>query len=934
MSRRRDAAIEYDAFISYSHAWDKDLAKAFQSRLQTFDRPWYRPRSLKLFRDETNLAASPHLWAEIERGLTRSRWLVLMASPAAAASPWVRAEIRWWLTHRSVDTLLIAWTEGTLVWDPGRRAFDWSRSDALPHEELAHAFTDEPRWVDLRWLRHRGGATAADPRLIECAAEFVAPLTGKSKDELIGDHVRQHRRTIRTVRATIAVLTALLLTAVAGGIAAYEQRNEALTQTLVAQSRQLAAEARSIQDTQPDLARQLLVQAYRLAPTAEATGALVESGTLPRVIHAHGYARSAAYSSQGLLAVADDDVRLLEPATGGPPTPLDAPQKKPTAVAFSADGHLLAVGTGQGEVRLLDVTSSRRPRSVAVTSAVASPVTSLVFAADGRLFVMADKGGTILDAKDPSHPVPLGPLPGTTVAASPAGNLIATQQEEGALSLWVVSATAQLRLTATLTSPPVQLVFPQPQHVMFSANGQVLALGSQDNRVRLWDVADPAHPVVRPDIQVTSTLGVVSVAFSPDGTTLATAGHSGVVWLWDISDPTRPRSGARLSGHTSEVGALAFGPDGRTLASVSSDGTRPSDGLPPTNQTVRLWPLSGHERSSSLADLPLAGGYPPAFSPDSSLLASGMPTEVWRLNARNGPRHESTLETYRVGGQAVAFGPDGHTVVSGIPAITWDTTDPAHPNLLTPGVSRSDGAESIAFNPSLPLVAMSSLGGPVQLWDITDRARPALLATLDNAPLDHHALAFSADGVLLAALGHSGSVRLWRVREHAQPTAEGMIEPTGTAARSLAFSPHGRTLLVGDDRGSLTSWNLDRPGRPRRMGTSDRHTGAVEGLAYHPDGTLAASAGEDGLIRLWAVGDPARLVEVTSLSDGNSLPAAVSLAFSPDGRLLAGSGTRGVQLWTVDPGAILRRLCAESIPITRDQWAQYLPGRDYDPPCA
>ncbi|MFF4643194.1 TIR domain-containing protein [Streptomyces sp. NPDC001389] len=932
MSRRQDGAFEYDAFVSYSHAWDKDLAKAFQNRLQTFDRPWYRPRSLKLFRDETNLAASPHLWAEIERGLARSRWLVLMASPAAAASPWVRAEIHWWLTHRSVDTLLIAWTEGTLVWDPGRRTFDWSRTDALPHEELAHAFTDEPRWVDLRWLRHQGGATAADPRLIECAAEFVAPLTGRSKDELIGDHLRQHRRTVRTVRATIAVLTTLLLTAVAGGITAYDQRNEALAQTLVAQSRQLVAEARSIQDTQPDLARQLLVQAYRLAPTAEATGALVESGALPRVIRAPGSTRAAAYSSQGVLALAGGEVGLLEPTAGGPLTPLDVPQGYPTAVAFSADGHLLAVGTREGEVRLFDVASGRRPSSVSVTSATAGPVNTLVFTTDGKLFVLADKGGTVLDAKDPSHPAPIGPLPGATVAASPTGNLIATQQEEGVLSLWAVSATAQLRLSATVTTPPVGGMFPSFQYVAFSANGQVLALGSRDNRVRLWDVADPAHPVVRPDLQVKSTLGVVAVAFSPDGTTLATAGDQGVVELWNVSDPTRPRSGARLGGHAVSVDALAFGPGGRTLASVSSD--VPRSGSPPANDTVRLWPLSGDERSSAVVNLPLAGGYPPAFSPDSSLLASGIPTQVWRVDGRNGPRLESTLETYRIGGQAVAFGPDGHTVTSGIPAVTWDTTDPARPNLLTSGVSRSDGAQAIAFSPSLPIVAMGSLGKPVQLWDIADRARPTLLATLDDTSPVHQALGFSSDGELLATLSGHGSVRLWSVREHAQPTTEGKIEISGAAANSLAFGPHGRTLLVGDDHGSVTSWNLDRPGRPRRLGTSDRHTGAVEGLAYHPGGALAASAGEDGLIRLWAVGDLARLVEVTSLSDGNSLASAVSLAFSPDGRRLAGSGTRGVQLWTVDQTAILRRLCAESIPITRGQWAQYQPGRDYDPPCA
>jgi hypothetical protein len=83
------------------------------------------------------------------------------------------------------------------------------------------------------------------------------------------------------VRVTVAVLTALLLIAVAGGITAYQQSNIARAETLVAQSRQLVAEASSIRDSQPDLARQLMVPAYRLAPTAEAVGALVESYAMP-----------------------------------------------------------------------------------------------------------------------------------------------------------------------------------------------------------------------------------------------------------------------------------------------------------------------------------------------------------------------------------------------------------------------------------------------------------------------------------------------------------------------------------------------------------------------------------------------------------------------------------------------------------------------------
>lgn len=91
----------YDAFISHSHAKDKKIAAALQATVQTLGKPWYKRRSPRLFRDDTSLSATPHLWPSIEEALGQSRFLIVLASPEVAASLWVDKEIAYWLEHKA-----------------------------------------------------------------------------------------------------------------------------------------------------------------------------------------------------------------------------------------------------------------------------------------------------------------------------------------------------------------------------------------------------------------------------------------------------------------------------------------------------------------------------------------------------------------------------------------------------------------------------------------------------------------------------------------------------------------------------------------------------------------------------------------------------------------------------------------------------------------
>jgi hypothetical protein len=117
---------QFEAFISYSHTADEKLAKELQRTLNRIARPsykwwqWWPPR---VFRDQTGLIVTDDLGAAIERALLASDAFVLLASPLAAASPWVDREVATWRAKKPLDRLFIALTEGGLGWDeaPSRR---------------------------------------------------------------------------------------------------------------------------------------------------------------------------------------------------------------------------------------------------------------------------------------------------------------------------------------------------------------------------------------------------------------------------------------------------------------------------------------------------------------------------------------------------------------------------------------------------------------------------------------------------------------------------------------------------------------------------------------------------------------------------------------------------------------------------------------------
>lgn len=604
------------------------------------------------------------------------------------------------------------------------------------------------------------------------------------------------------------------------------------------------------------------------------------------------------------------------------------------SLAFSSDGRYLVNGGGSwfwgGEFQVWDTTTYQRVRlnkTPPESNALRLDQNGKTFVSIGYRFSKKNVIYSISTLNSDIKQVETIDTEGEFAASLVENHLIALTQdkvatagrnrEDDQIEIWDIETETKI---STLKAPEENMVgiANSVQVITFSADGRLLASGSQNSQIRLWHASTGKHlhTFQKRQEDMNDRNKTLQLLFSPDNKYLVCGNEDTTVQVWDV---TTGDSLAVFEAHIGQTTALAFSPDSTILATASSDGT------------VLLWDIeTGKPLPTHITGHP-SGVYTMAFSQDSSTLtsiASNRSPTLWDLNTIQKPNLNSTskfrIEGTRIGegwSSFYAFSPDGTKLASIHRVNQVRLTDVQTGQELKTYICTMRGGSSLArkviFSPDGKTIAVGA-NGIMHLWNIeNDKYKEIyLLDPKKNRqifdlnyprPLDITRLVFSPNGEIIVSGTEGGKVQMWHVEtgielctflegewfEKAKKKRDGNI-------RKIRTTEHITGLVFSADREMLAVTTLF--GKTRFFKCEDQtqiediKVKRSDTLAFSPDDTLLLSGLTAGKIEVWDLATSEKLTTLEGHRNGLS-----QLAISPDGKTMASVGGEGtILVWDWD----------------------------------
>jgi hypothetical protein len=261
------ATFFYKAFISYRHSDSSAFAIRLEIALKTYAKPLFKP-PIHIFRDEKHLAPGVALPELIKHALDASEFLLLLASPESAMSPWVKDEIDYWChTLERTENLIVILLKGNIALDPVAKTIDWDGTDALP-PNLRPYLKDMPLYVDLREIVFIQNPKTDDPIFKSAINGITARFRHIDPNELLGIEIIQHRRNLRLRRLALGAMSILSIGLAISVYFTNQSRTRAERALLDSASRESILQTR---DYDPEGAQRTLARAISITPGVEKT---------------------------------------------------------------------------------------------------------------------------------------------------------------------------------------------------------------------------------------------------------------------------------------------------------------------------------------------------------------------------------------------------------------------------------------------------------------------------------------------------------------------------------------------------------------------------------------------------------------------------------------------------------------------------------------